>query len=118
MIDVPRPTIERGQHPLLTGNYTLQTPPIDRFAGFIGHLLEFNLPGGYAWGNSRIGKSRVRSDGGDHHSLNAAVIELIRLDDQDWAAMARFGAARNGEVGPPNVATSGSRYHSSPTPTE
>lgn len=59
MIDVPRPTIERGQHPLLTGNYTLQTPPIDRFAGFIGHLLEFNLPGGYAWGNSRIGKSRA-----------------------------------------------------------
>jgi len=54
-----RPAIERGQHPLLTGNYTLQTPPIDRFAGFISHLLEFNLPGGYAWGNSRIGKSRA-----------------------------------------------------------
>jgi hypothetical protein len=54
-----RPTIERGQHPLLMGNYTLQTPPIDRFAGFVNHLLEFNLSGGYAWGNSRIGKSRA-----------------------------------------------------------
>lgn len=54
-----------------------------------------------AWG---IGKRQVTGDHGDYDGLNAAAIEGVGLHDQHRPAESPFGAARRGEIGPPDLA--------------
>jgi hypothetical protein len=60
--------------------------------------------GGYddiAWG---IRKLEVASHHSDDDSLNTAAVERVCLDDKYRPPEARFGAARFGEIGPPELA--------------
>lgn len=46
------------RHPLVTKQYAVYTPPIDRMISQIGDWIDQQVPGAYIYGASRLGKSR------------------------------------------------------------
>jgi AAA domain len=50
---------ESQQHPIVRGQYALNTPPIDEFIATICEWIDSRVTGGYIYGVSRLGKSRA-----------------------------------------------------------
>lgn len=46
------------QHPIITKQYAVYTPPIDTMINQIGDWIDQQVPGAYIYGASRLGKSR------------------------------------------------------------
>jgi hypothetical protein len=46
-------------HPLVRGQYALDTPAISEFFAIICDWIDNRVPGGYVWGYSRYGKTRA-----------------------------------------------------------
>lgn len=47
------------EHPMLTQEYAIYTPPIAEFFNVICEWIDNKVPGGYVYGMSRLGKSRA-----------------------------------------------------------
>jgi hypothetical protein len=50
---------EVQEHPMLTQEYAIYTPPIAEFFDVICEWIDNKVPGGYVYGMSRLGKSRA-----------------------------------------------------------
>lgn len=73
------------RHPILTQEYAIYTPPIDKMITTIGDWIDQRISGGHIYGPSRFGKSRavkwyLRTVLEDRYNASLPLIVWIRRD--------------------------------------